>query len=343
MRHSFRSSHAPTLGAVSLLFALVTGASASLAWSQGPFRRGVPQQPAKLPDLQISGTIEDLRLVAVKVKSDAGQTWVLHFTPDARIRLTGKATADFLAAGQSVEVIVEVDKRRGTVSQPVSRLTVFTPTPRRPLGAVPDQGFGLPGAGTDKEAKGGDAPKTPFVAGPGRAPALGPETTFGSGLGSSRGGRRAGPAPGAKNAPAASQTLEVRGQITTIKNGKLSLHAPSPYFKSPLKLEIAEAAQIDVDLIGRDACLSAQRGDKIIARGQQLGENVGRVAEVEITLVEPLGGGQVAKKPVAKGDRPPRGTRAAPKGDSLESPLDGDGGEKKPPSKKGRKAPVEAE
>ena len=303
----------------------------------GRFGKGQIPQP-KLPDLHVDGTIEDLRPGMIQVLSaNSAQSWLLRILPQARIQATGKATPEFLGPGHCIAFVAEVDVRRARVEQPVTKLVVFSPSPELPLGAAEDQGLGL---SHFKEKKKRDRAKQPVAPGfgpgagfgpgqgfgpgmqpgpgfgPGAGPGFGPGVDAGPGLGGGEprsSGRRAkaGPlGPGGKGAPA-SQSLEVRGQITSFKAGKAALQVPNAPFRGALKIEIAENAEIDVQLSGPAAFSLAQKGDKVRARGQQLGEQVGQIDDLEITLSETVGAAQAKKRPAPKAERTPRSKRSA--------------------------------
>jgi len=321
-----------------LMLVAVAVAGADAARAQNPWRPGMQNAPPKPAPLQLSGTLTDVRPGVIQVKSDADKLWLLQVPRNARVRLTGQARVEFLASGQWVELVAEVDKRRGTASQPIAKLTLFTPTERRQRGVVPDQGFGFPGDSLALDGKKGDGPKRLPGAGAGRIPGAGAEPGLGPGPDKGRGGRRAGPGAGAKEAPLSTQSFEIRGQIISIKAGKMSLHAPNPYFKSPLKLEVAEEAQIGVELVGPEALFLADPGDKVTILGEQLGETVGRIAELEIVAREPLGGVPAKKRAAGKPDRPSRAAQPAPKDSPPDAAPDAAPEPKKPAAKKGRKS-----
>jgi hypothetical protein len=182
----------------------------------------------------------------------------------------------------------------------VSKLLVFNPDLEWPLGAVEDQG---PGSGIFQRGtqKNGERGKPgPAAQGADAGPAFGaaPDAgAFGKGD-SDTGGRRpksASAGPGGK-AAAAPQSLEVRGQITSLKGGKMSLRVPNAPFKGPLKIDIAENADIDLDLSNPDAVTLAQKGDKVRAHGQQFSERMGQARELEITLSQPAAARNTKKK-----------------------------------------------
>ena len=231
------------------ILAAWTAAGGMSVWGQGRLAPGRFPQP-KLPDLRLDGTVDDLRPGLLQVQSNAGQPWLLRIAPDARVRVTGKATADFLGPEQCIAFIADVDLRRSRVEEPVSKLMVFNPSPEWPLGAFQDQGPGssIFEKGTQKKGEGAKPGVGPGFGAPGfgpgqQGPAVGPG--FGAGAdagafggGDARtGGRRsksAAAGPGGKDAPA-TQSFEVRGQITSFKGGKLNLRVPNTALQRSLE------------------------------------------------------------------------------------------------------------
>lgn len=260
------------------------------------------QQLQKLPALQATGTVEAVVPGYIKVLSNTNQVWVLQVLPNARCQLTGKAKPEFLSPGLYVRFVAEVNKRRGTVDQKITKLTVFTPSTFRQPGAEPDLGLGTsfgerPGAEKDKQA---EQPAKPAfgagaLAGPGPA-AGGPQTKR---AGSSAGAKAGGP-----------ELFDIRGQITSISHGKATLQVPNVYFKPMLRIEIAEDADIDVELDDPDGYTLARKGDKIQVRGYQGLGNQGLASDLQIDLVEPLGAPQESKKPPSRTGRAKRGVPA---------------------------------
>jgi len=310
------------------------------AWCQVRFPRGGGIPQAKPADFQASGTIEDLLPGRLVMKSDGDQLQFVQFTPNTRVRVSGKATAEFLSTGQWVSFMGEVDKRRGAVVEKLSRLTIFTPTAKRQPGAYPDQGFGMPsGTKFGGEGKERDPAKGPFGGGAERGPGgFAPDPGFGTGRGTGR--KTSGSLSGAKTLAAASQSFEIRGHITAIKNSRMTLRVPTEYFKPSLKVELADEPDIDLELVGLDCLRWAQKGDKVTVRGQRLGEKA-LATEIEVSLVGPLGAAQAKKKAVAKGERTGRSSH---RGETLPaaSPDFGKDEEKSPPKKGLRPAKQEA-
>lgn len=255
------------------------------------------QQLQKLPVLETSGTIEAVGPGMVQVLSAAKQPWVLQVLPNATCQLTGKAKAEFLGPGLFVRFVAEVNKRRGTVDEKITKLTIFTPSQFRQPGAEPDLGAGSTfGDRTGAEKKADEAPKPTFGAGAAPSPALGGGA-----------GKRSG--PGAKGDDV--KMFDVRGQITAVSNGKATIHVPNVYFKPLLRVEIAEDADIDVELDDPAGYTLARKGDKVQARGRQTLGNQGFAEDLQIELASPLGASEEPKKAHARGTaRAKRGAEA---------------------------------
>ncbi|MCR4412608.1 MAG: hypothetical protein NUV77_09315 [Thermoguttaceae bacterium] len=263
-----------------------------------------PGQP-DLPPLNLAGTIQEMGRGMIGVTSTSDQPWVLQLQPTSRIEVKGTAKADFLAPGQCVLFTATVDVRNARVEEKIRKLTIFTPDQRRPLGAFPDQGIG---GGEGKPAAERPSEK------PAEKPAFGAPSFGAPGATKGRKSRL-----GAKNAAAVTQAFEIHGQITGVKSGKLSLRVPNPYFSPALTVEVAEDAEIDVELCGPAVLALVRQGDKIQVRGTQVGQNAGRIGEAEITLNEPLGATQEtpAKKKTT-------GKARAKKGEESDEPAPAD-------------------
>jgi hypothetical protein len=348
------SSRARLAVVVGGAIALWGAAGADFLPAQGRFGPGRMAQP-KLPDLHVDGTVEAVRPGLLQVVSGTGQTWVLRVAPDAKTQITGKATPDFLGPGQCIAFVADVDVKRSRVEQPVTKITLFNPSLDQPLGAGPDQGLGGNLFGEKGKEKNGERGRPPLGPGFGPGAGLGPGGP-GQGLGPGAGagfgggadaaaigtqdargsGRRSKSASssglGGKAAPA-TQSLEVRGQITSNKGGKVTLHVPNAPFKAALKIEIADSAEIDVQLSSPAALTLAQKGDKVRARGLQLGEAMGQAREIELTLGQTLGAAQAKKRPPAKTERTPRSKKAPEADEKAPGPAGAQDTDQKPAAK----------
>ncbi len=246
-----------------------------------------------LPDLSLEGSVDDLRSGVFQVLSNNGQQWLVRTLPNTTVRVTGKATVDFLASNECIAFLADVDVKRSRIEDPVSRLLVYTPDPQWPLRAS-NAGPGKRHLreGVAEEGRSGQARRHAGDARPRR------RRSGGFCADTPPAGRKSKSAPAAV-APA-TQSLEVRGEITASKAGKLTVRVPTTTFKGPLKIDVADDAEIQLDLSGANAISLAQKGDTIKVRGQQLGERMGQAREIEITLAQPATAGTSKKRPAAK-------------------------------------------
>lgn len=289
---------------------------------------------ADLPPLAVEGTVEQLQAARglIAVKSSADQPWILQFQRNSRVDIKGKAKTDFLAPGQCVIFSATVDTKSGKIEEKISKLTLFTPDMRRTLGVFPDQGFGTQGA-------------DPFE-NPARKTLEKPAQRLPAGGSPALGGTKGRFARGSKAAVPATRTFDIHGQIIGLKNGKLSVRAPNPYLPPVLTVEIAEEADIDVELAGLSALALVRPGDRIAARCQQVAPNAGRILEAEITLSQPLSAGAEGATPRKKGPLPrhagkekhPAEARPA-ENDDASAPGQSDQTPEKPTKKPGKRFP----
>lgn len=239
--------------------------------------------------VQPSGTIERIGPGLLQIKSVTGQQLILQVQENTTVHVTGAAKADVIASGTFISFVAEVDKRRSEVQDKVGKLTLFTPSPERPLGAFPG-GVAPAALGADLLGANPAAAQPPAVAPP--------------------------PARGADAGPPV-ETFEIVGQIKGIdKSGKLTvLTPPHPYFKPAVQIELTEDPEIDLDLSGPAMLRFVKPGDKVQARGRQVAPNVAQVNELTVQLAQPLTTGQKKqpkKKPTRRTTRPPRRTRGQP-------------------------------
>jgi len=226
-----------------------------------------------------SGTIEAVAPGLIQIKSIAGELWLVRLTRETTVQVTGEAKADVVTVGSFVSFVADVDKRRSQVQEKVDKLTLFTPSPERQFGAFPDQG-GL----------GADAGSGPFGADP-----------FG-------GKPRVAQQPRAdKDTGPPVERFEITGRISGIKkNGKIFVYAPNTYFKPAVEFELAEDPEIQLDLSGLTMYTLAKPGDKVQARGRQVGQNMVQATDLTIELAEPYTTVQPKKKPPRKATRSSR-------------------------------------
>lgn len=286
------------------------------------------QQFQSLPVLQMIGTVDAVMPGYIRVVNEAKQTWIIQVLPNARCQMTGKGSAEALAPGMYVRFIGEVNKR-GAVEQKVGKLTVFTPSQFRQVGAEPDSGLGTTfGPRPGDEVKKDEKPRPVFGAG-----AAAPDA------GRAAGARKAGAPPGAGGKAAGPQVYDIRGHIASANNGRLNLQVPNAYFRPSLRIEVAENADIDVELDDAMAYTLARKGDKVRIQGRQGLNNRGFAEEVDISLGEPLGASQADGKKLAKGARSKRGAEPDEPADakSADGKADKKGKDAEPAAGKGKK------
>jgi hypothetical protein len=252
--------------------------------------QGNRRKPPTLPRFDLSGTLKSFDGNRVVLTTEAGYTWVLQPKPDLVVELTGKAKPAFLAPAQFVAFLAKLDKRRGEAVEKVTRMTVFTPDKRRQPGILPDLGFGdlekrtrteHPGSGETSSS--GHRPAAPTS----KSPAAGSASDSGQ-------EQVAATKPSAANI----ESFAIHGRITSVKNGKLLIQVPAnPFVNSSLKAEVADDAEIDVELTGILALGLVQPGDHVQARGDQVGEGMGYVNHLTFCLAQPLGMAPLPKKP----------------------------------------------
>jgi hypothetical protein len=286
------------------------------------------QQFQSLPVLQMIGTVDAVMPGYIKVVNEAKQTWIIQVLPNARCQMTGKGTPEALAPGMFVRFIGEVNKR-GAVEQKVGKLTVFTPSQVRQVGAEPDSGLGTsfgprPGDEVQKDEK----PRPVFGAG-----AAAPDA------GRAAGARKAGGQAGGGGKAAGPQVYDIRGHIVGSNNGRINLQVPNAYFRPSLRIEVAEDAEIDVELDDAMAYTLARKGDKVRIQGRQGLNNRGFAEEVDISLSEPLGASQADGKKQAKGAKSKRGAEPDEPADgkSADDKADKKGKDAEPAVGKGKK------
>jgi hypothetical protein len=266
--------------------------ASSPAWAQG-----VRRQPRKAPDLpkfNLSGTLDRFEAGRAVLTTEAGFTWILQPTRNVQVELTGKAVRPFLAPGHFIAFLAKLDTRRATGVEMVDRLTVFLPDKRRQPGIQPDLGFG----DLEKETlKKRQANQT--AAASGDAPSAGKYESPGKAVSAAAGKPQRGPAR--KPAGANVESFVIHGKIIAVEKGKYVVQIPNnPYVKPDLKIEVAEDAQIDVELSGLPALALVRPGDHVQARGDQVGEGLGYAQLFKFRSAQPLGAPPPRNKPPAR-------------------------------------------
>lgn len=306
-------------------------ASGLSAWGQfnpmqGPMRRpqegprGVPGAQAQR--IEASGIVEAVSPQAIRILSPTGQPWDLVPAKGCKLTLTGKAMPDVLRPGMFVLFTAEVEKRTGIVAEPVATLIICSadqhhlpgvfPEGTRPVepgegGADAGQGMpgGLPGGGFGGPL-GGELPANPRARSP-RQPR------------------------GVPDSPP-SERFEICGRITNIaKTGKITVMAPNQYIRAPITFELAENADISLELSGAEAAPLIRKGAKVEGMGTQIGPSAAQITELKVDLPEPLTFAEPKKTPPGREAPPARertrptdreGDRKAPAAENAEHPSE---------------------
>lgn len=248
------------------------------------------QQLQNLPVLQTTGTVDAVVPGYIRIITAQNQTIVLQVLPTAKCQLTGNAKPDALTPGFYVRFLAEVNKRRGTVDEKITSMTIFTPSITRQPGADEDLGMGTTF---------GPRPGAEIAKAEGKAkPAFGAKAAADA--------AKAAVGAGAKGA--GGQVFDIRGQITSVSNGKVKIHVPTMHFRQLLTVEVAEDANIEVELDDPMGYTLARKGDKIEVQGRlATGGDRGIAEQLDIVLSEPLAAAQDAKKGRAKSAKSKRG------------------------------------
>jgi len=278
--------------------------------------------------MDTTGTVEAVAPgFLIQIKSVAGQPYLLQLTQNSQVQVKGTAKADVLGPGSFISFVAEVDKRRSQVQDKIAKLTLFTPSPQRPLGAFPGQKDAEGPLSPDPfDVKGASEAKPKARAPTGRAPTEGWSRSV---VGRSRQHKDEDEGPPV-------ETFEIVGQITGIdKTGKLIVHAPNPYFKPAVEIELGDDPEIELDVAGLALYTLAKPGDKVQVRGRalepqmgldQMGQNVVQVMDLTIELAEPLStvqAEQPKKKPARKTSRSSRRKRGeAEEPEAAEQPVE---------------------
>jgi hypothetical protein len=149
------------------------------------------------------------------------------------------------------------------------------------------------------------------------------------------------PVPGEGPAADASQpmvSLNIRGQVTGLKNGHLVVKVPNRFFKPLMEVPVAENLDLSIDLVGASFISLASKGDGIQASGQLVGPQAMHVQSATVTLANVLGAAAERRgegdhaKPTRQ-SKPPRAA-VKDKGETLEKA----GSEKPEPASPRKKA-----
>lgn len=260
-----------------------------------------------LPKFNLSGTLEHIEPGRIELTTDAGYTWTLMPKRDLKVELTGKSKPAILAQGQYVEFLAKLDIKQGATVDKVIRMTIFTPDKRRMPGISPDLGFGdLEKATLKKQHHAADSPETEKQ----------PETSK-SDSPKEKGyvpGGDSPPKPEEKKTSAKVDSFVIHGRITGIdKKGKLTVQVPvNPFTKNSLLIEVADDAEITVELNDVSALLLVQKGDHVQASGEQTGETMGMAGNLRVRLNHVAGEAPPPKKSPAKTDHSSKSSDSHP-------------------------------
>jgi hypothetical protein len=229
----------------------------------------------------------------IQIVSAADKGWMLRIAENAKVQVTGKAKKDVLRVGSFVSFVADVDRKRAQVQDKVGKLTLFTPSEQRTLGAFPE--------GTYEDAEG----DSPFDED------------------STEEDDSAEKPDQDKDAGAMVERFEIAGRIAKInRTGTLTVYAPNRYFKPTVEIELTEEPDIGLDLLGPMALSVVKPGDKVRCRAKLVGPNLAQVSDLTVELAEPLTMGQ-PKKPTRRAARSSRSRRAkAEESDEAEEKKD---------------------
>lgn len=252
------------LTAAGLLLALAAAAEGQYRF---PGQRG--RERIQLEPFAATGTIAGVGRGRIQMVTVTQQKWLVAVSPQAVVHVTGTAEPDFLRPGMFVRFTAALDKK-GKGQEPVSELTIFTPSAEMGIGVWPE-GMAVGDVGAEQPAQ--------------------PPNPFGGAFG-----------VGTPAAPADTGRYMVAGRLVKERNGKLLVH----FGRGSAEIELAENPTIKVDVADYTV---AKQGDSIsVTKGQmypnqpmilQANPNaVGQAMalELEIQLSQPLTGPR--KKPL---------------------------------------------
>lgn len=299
---SSQSRIAVTLAAAAAWLVVVQDSAIHAQVRQFPQRNQRQLGQRNLPQLDIQGTVDGVAVGMLRVTSDTKQTWLLRVSGETRVEVKGKASADLLGPGTYIAFTAEVNKKGPRIEEKVKEVAIFTPSHRMQVGAVPE-GAGLAGGMAGLNV--GD--DQPFGAGAGAGKAAGKGRT------SSKAAAKGSSKASAKT----SEFYEIKGQITSIKGGRVTLKVPNEHFRSSLRFELAEDVEVSLDIEGTLANCGplpslVKQGDRVEIKGVQVAENGGNVSDLKVVLAGEAAAEDTPKK--AQGKAGPAGKEAKPRG-----------------------------
>ena len=253
---------------------LMASGTAAVAQPQIP-RPGTPeyrfwelrQRQAKPEEWTVTGKIHSFNVAAgeVNVLSDDNQQWRVKFGNDAQVSVKGEGGAEFLQPRTAVRFYAPITKRK-LVTEPVAKLTTFTPRPpfeaaleptteEEARAAMAEEETGQEGAETDATEGEFEAESTDD------RPAL-QDRVNRQPEGPSRGRPPRGRDSKAED-DAEAEWYHVTGILVSLKKNKFVVDTGEEGGR--IRGELAEDAKVEADLLGIQF---ANPGDAIQAKGK---------------------------------------------------------------------------
>ncbi|MGQ9607444.1 MAG: hypothetical protein ACUVTW_14695, partial [Thermogutta sp.] len=106
-----------------------------------------------------------------------------------------------------------------------------------------------------------------------------------------------------------SERFEICARITNIaKTGKVTVAVPNPHIRAPITFELAENADISLELSGQEAVPLIRKGAKVEGTGTQIGPSAAQITELKVELTEPLTFAEPKRTPAGR-ETPPKRER----------------------------------
>ncbi|MFW5692870.1 MAG: hypothetical protein ACOCWL_01505, partial [Thermoguttaceae bacterium] len=220
--------------------------------------------------IEVPGTVEAVIPGGMTVATPAGETWMVQVPRSAKVEVTGSAHADMLKPGQLVRLTVLVD-RNWRPQGKANQITLIDggDRPGQRLGVYLPGQFEPP-APADRK---GDAPM----------PMQLPAPTIPEG--------------------AEEFLVELRGRIDRYRGGFLTVEVPTQLFRGAVRMEVDEPPTIAVEVAN---FALAKPGDRVSAKGPEIGNRMVQAKELSIELSKPLGEAQKRPPPVDRVPSRPR-------------------------------------
>ena len=103
-------------------------ACSSSAWAQNRPNWQPPRNLADLKETSVAGTVEGVQGNMINVKNATGHPYIIALVPASKLGVTGTAKSDYIKPGMMVSfnADVEVDSKKGTVSEPIKDMQIVT-------------------------------------------------------------------------------------------------------------------------------------------------------------------------------------------------------------------------